>query len=115
MVDLVGRATVENLVGTMPVVPDHEEKQLTPEVITPIRDHQLSSALALDRSDQPFDHGDAAVLAHGPESLTDAAATAPFPKASVGKLDALVRDEMPWLGCGSSQGMSEERPDRRGN
>ena len=98
----------------MLVVPDHEERQLTPKLIALIRNNQLSRALALDRSNQPLDDGDAPVLANRTEPLADAAATAPCSEFAIGELRALIRDEMSRLDFGSPHGSSEEGPDCRG-
>ena len=94
MVDLVGRAISEMFVRSMLVVPTDVERQLLPEPLPVKRnEHQLPCALGLDRSYQPLDHGDAAMLGHGTEPLTDTAATAPPAKPVVHELAALVGDQ----------------------
>ena len=94
------------------VVPADIQRQLAAKCLTLVGDQQPTRALVLDRSDQPLDHSDAAVLAHRAEALLNAAATAPSPESIVGELDALVGDEMAWLTDGQPQGSFQRGPDR---
>ena len=110
--DLVGRAIPEMFVRPMLVVPTDVERQLLPEPLPVKRnEHQLPCALGLDRSYQPLDHGDAAMLAHGTEPLTDSAATAPPAKPVVHELAALVGDQVPRCGSGLADRPPQKRPD----
>ena len=114
MVDLVGCASVEGLIGTVVVVPNHKERQFSTKILSAVRDQQLPSALALDRSDHPLDHGDATVLAHGTESRVNSPTRAPCPEALIDELAALIDNEMSRLRSGLPQGSSEKRSDCRG-
>ena len=75
-VDLLRRRAVQDLMRPMAVEPIDVQRQLAAEDVTLVGDEQPTSALVLDRSNQPFDHGDAAVLADSAEALLNAAATA---------------------------------------
>jgi hypothetical protein len=111
-VDFVRRCTVESVVRPMPVVPGHEHRQLSPEVLSTVRNQQLPGALTFDGSNQPLDHSNTAVLANRTEPLTNPSPTTPTPESLVAELLALVSDEMSWCDPSLPNGSTEKRPDR---
>lgn len=110
-VDLVRGRGPESRVGPVAVVPGKVERQFLLHGGQTIGDGgQTARALGLERPDGALDHGEAAILADGPEPLPDAAATAPSSEPFGDELPALVRDEMPGLVAGNPGKASQERP-----
>ncbi len=75
---------------------------------------QCERVVVLDRSDQPLDHGDAAVLTNSAEALLYTPAAAPSPESFIRELDALVGDQMQWQAELPAQRSSQNGPDRSG-
>jgi len=83
-------------VGPVAVVPGDVEGQFLFHGGETVRNRDESPrALGLERPDAALDHGEAAVLANGPEALSDAAATAPASELPGREPPALVGDEIP--------------------
>ena len=76
VVDLVRRRTIESVVRSVAVVPVRKKRQLPAKGVALVGDQQSPRALALQRSNEAFDHRDTAVLADRTEALTNPAATA---------------------------------------
>ena len=95
VVDLVGCGAAETGVRTVAIVPGDVEHQLQPESGETERDKDQSpGALGLDGADASFDHREASVLADGPESVPDPAASAPAFELLRDELRALIRNEV---------------------
>jgi hypothetical protein len=72
VVNLVRGPAVEECVWSPLVEPFHEERQLSPEVSASSGHADHASAFVFQSSDEPFDHGNAAVFSDGAESRLDA-------------------------------------------
>jgi hypothetical protein len=91
MVDLVGGRASEPGMWPMPVVPRDVDPEVLLEAGKPIRNRdEPARALALDRPDAALDHGEASVLADGPEALADSPATTPAPEFPSDELPAVI-------------------------
>jgi len=110
-VDLVRRRAIESVVRSVLVVPVGEEHQLPAKSVTLVGDQQSPRTLALQRTNETFDHGDAAILADGSEALPDAPAGAPPPEALVGELPPVIADEVLRRGPCSPGRTTEKAPD----
>jgi hypothetical protein len=76
-------------------MPGLVKAQLAAKCLTPQRDYgQHADALVLQRANEAFDHCDASLLAHGAETLADAAPLAPAPQVTTDELRALIADEV---------------------
>ncbi len=113
-VGLLRSCATQRLVRPVAVVPVDVQRQLAAEGVTLVRDQQPTRALVLDRSDQPLDHGDAAVLADCTKALLYTPAAAPSPESFVRELGALVGDQMPRQSERPAQGSSQNGSDRSG-
>ena len=111
MVDLVRRSTVERLARTIAVVPGREQRQLSSEPLSTVRDQELPGTLVLDRSHQPFDDRDAAVFADRSKTLADSAATAPPPEPLSAELFPLIGNQVPGTLSDCPYDSSQETPD----
>ena len=78
------------------VVPGHEHFELTANVALSKRHQDFAQPLLLQRSHEPFENRDGAMLADGAEPRLDAVAVAP-PDVVSSELDTLIRDDV--LGC----------------
>jgi len=84
--------------GAVASVPREVKLELLLEIGETVRNRdQPSSAFSFNRPDAALDHGEAAVLADGPEPLPDAAAMTPTSEVLGHELPALVRDEISGL------------------
>jgi len=94
-VHLVGCAGTDPRVRSLGVVPGDVLVELATECgARHGHDGQEPRALVFQRTDEPLDHGEAAVLADGAESLLDAATAAPRVEVLRRELRAVVRDEV---------------------
>ena len=113
-VDFIGSSAVQPRVWPIPVVPGDEERQLLAKRVSAARDEYPSRALVLHRENEPFDHGDTAVLPHRTESLTDAFATTPLSESNRDELLAVIGDQVLRVGSGLPNHTTEKHGDGRG-
>ena len=109
VVDLVGSPGAESRVRSLRVVPSDVVVELASECSPGQRhDGQQARALVLQRSDVPFDDGQAPVFADSAESLLDAVTTAPGVELLCRELRAVVGDQVCWPAPDSSTRSPEE-------
>ena len=70
---------------SMAVVPTHENAKFTPHRFTLERNQEVPRTVALQRSEEPLDDGDAAMLAHGSVAKPDS--TSPTPTSVSSRLE----------------------------
>ncbi len=93
----LGRSmTVECTVWAMLVVPGREQRHLFADRGEAKRDGDPACPLALERSEETFDHGDASHLANRSESLSDASLSTPTSKRLRRELLPAIGDEVLW-------------------
>src|SRR5262249_36551686 len=82
MVDLVGCGTLQGSVRAVEVIPVHEGLKLRNEPASAERHSaENASALLFERADEPFDDGNAAVVADGAKALANAERATPGDQA----------------------------------
>ncbi len=114
-VDLVRGGGVEPRVRPVVVVPGEIELQFPAEMGEPIRHgDEAPRALGLDGPDAAFDHCHAAVLADGPEPLTDPTTAAPALELPGDELAALVGEQMPGPIADAPEEALQKPPNCRG-
>ena len=92
------RAPGERHARSMFVVPVELKGEFVTHGVETQRDDYPAGALVLDRSDQPLDHSEAAVLAHRAEAWADTPPSAPLLERVTPKLPSLVADDVPrWV------------------
>ena len=94
MVDFIRRSTAERRVGAMAIVPRRKISKLAQKRSSPERHQRLPRDALLEREDQSFDHGDAAVLTDGAEPRAYALPPAPWLEFLACKLGALIGDQV---------------------
>src|SRR5262245_40948004 len=94
VVDLVRSAESQRLVWPLGVVPVRVNRQLSSELVSPVRDQQPPRALGFHRTDEPLDDRDTSVLPDGPESVADSRSATPPAERSCDELDSLVGDQV---------------------
>ena len=108
-VDFVGRPAFKRRVRTMFVVPVGVRENLAAEFVTAQRDEDSSSIFILDRSDQTFNDGDAAVFADGAIARRlDAFAFDPPPERVAVEDAVPVTDDIFWGRVGVTYRPSQE-------
>ena len=107
--DLVRGSCAKRLVRAVAIVPGAPDREFMLQGPTAERDHdEPPRAFGFQRPNQALDHGDAAVLADGPESLPDPAASAPASEDPGNELLALVGDHVIWRDAGFADDATEE-------
>ena len=116
IVDILRRLPGKPHVGTPPVVPRRIEEQFAAHRFQRHRNKNETRALALHRSDEPFDNGDARGFPDAPVARPNPATFAPCLEAVAPELFALVRDDMAGMLAVCASGSVEEslHLDRRG-
>ena len=112
-VDFIRRPTVQPGMWPITVIPSGEQRQLLAKGFSAAGDEYPPRAFVFHRENEPFDNGDAAVLTHGTESLTDAAATTPLPEPGRRELLAMIADQVLWCGSDISNHPTEKSDDVR--
>jgi hypothetical protein len=104
-------AAAEELMRAERVVPVRVECKAALKASPIQRDDSPTQELLLHAEDEPFDHGNAAVLADGTVAGVDLAATAPPLEACTPELAALVADDVLGPGPGAADSVVEELAD----
>ena len=94
MVDFIRRSTAERHVRAMAIVPLRKISKLAQKRSTPERQQRQPRDALLERQDQPFHHGDAAVLTDCAEPRSYTFPTTPWLEVLACKLGALIGDQV---------------------
>jgi hypothetical protein len=98
------------------VVPTQPQRQFLVQRDVSQRDLHSTQEFMLHRSDQAFDHGDAAALADGAKAGADALAPTPaLVSCSRPELAAFIADEIPRGGPGGPECSAKNAPQRNGS
>lgn len=108
VVHLVRSATAEPGARARAVVPRREDREFGTECFVAQGDEESASSFFLERSDEPFDDGDAPLFADGAESRANAAAPAPALEAFAPELHTLVANEVFRGGAGLTQDLGKQ-------
>src|SRR5262249_8847223 len=111
-IHFVGCRSGKGRVRPRRVIPTTVELQFPAQRAAQQRHHRHDSrALLLERAQEPFHHGDTALLAHPPETLAHALNAAPALEGSAVELLTLVRPQVAGSSTDTSHHPAEKAPD----
>ena len=94
-ITFVGRLATQPGMWSKGVVPLRDCNEFSPKALTPVRNQQQAGHQAFHRQDEPFDHGDAAVMAdRAVARWFDSRALAPFAESVAVELGTTVADNV---------------------